>query len=165
MGRISSVVRRVAVTVILSLPGLSPLAHGAIDTYTFTDSELQNRYYQLGRELRCPKCDGQSIGDSNAPIANDLRAVIYEQLQGGMSDTDIVNFMVQRYGEFVLYRPKMSGKTLALWLTPFFFVVLGAISLVVIVRGRRQRAAEKYDELTPEEQERLQQILARSNQS
>ncbi len=145
--------------VILSLP-----VHGAIDTYTFTDSELQNRYYQLGRELRCPKCDGQSIGDSNAPIANDLRAVIYEQLQSGMSDTDIVNFMVQRYGEFVLYRPKMSGKTLALWLTPFLFLLLGVVTLVVVIRGRRQRAAEKYDELSPSERERLEQILTRSDQ-
>ncbi len=157
---LSLLLLRALALVILSLP-----VHGAIDTYTFTDSELQNRYYQLGRELRCPKCDGQSIGDSNAPIANDLRAVIYEQLQSGMSDTDIVNFMVQRYGEFVLYRPKMSGKTLALWLTPFFFLLLGVVTLVVVIRGRRQRAAEKYDELSPSERERLEQILTRSDQS
>ena len=146
-------------TLMLTLP-----LRAAIDTYTFATPGQQVRYLTLGKELRCPKCDGQSIGDSNAPIANDLRAVIYEQLQKGMTDEQIIDFMVQRYGEFVLYKPKMSGKTLGLWLGPLVFMVIGIVTLVMIIMSSRRRSiAQADEELSSEERARLQKILERGN--
>lgn len=162
-GQIVSLCMRAVITAAATLMLALPLP-AAIDTYTFATPEQQARYLALGKELRCPKCDGQSIGDSNAPIANDLRAVIYEQLQNGRSDGQIVDFMEQRYGEFVLYKPKMSGKTLGLWLAPLFFIAIGIGTLLMIVmRSRRRSVVEADAELSAEERARLQKILERGN--
>ena len=84
-------------------------ANAVIETYEFSSPELEARYQTLVEELRCPKCQNQTIADSNAPISEDLRRRLYQELEAGMSDEDIVAGMVLRYGEFVRYKPARSG--------------------------------------------------------
>lgn len=112
-------------------------AAAAIDTGKgFDDPELQARYTKLIAEVRCVTCQNQSIKDSNAFIASDLRREIRRLIAEGKTDEEIADFLVTRYGDFVLYRPRFSGKTLLLWLIPFLLVVAAAIALVRVVRHR-----------------------------
>ena len=109
----------------------------AIDTgKAFDDPELQARYEKLIEEVRCLKCQNQSIKDSNAFLAGDLRREIRRMIAEGKTDEEIADFLVARYGEFALYRPRMTGKTLVLWIAPFALLLLGAFALVRIVRHR-----------------------------
>lgn len=100
-------------------------AHAAIETYTFDSPEQEARFRQLGLELRCPKCQNQAIGDSDAPISKDLRAEVHRMLLEGATDQEIKAFMVARYGRYVLYRPPLDRQTLFLWAGPGLFLILG----------------------------------------
>jgi cytochrome c-type biogenesis protein CcmH len=109
----------------------------AIDTgEAFDDPELQARYEKIIDEVRCLKCQNQTIKDSNAFLAGDLRREIRRMLSEGMTDEQIFDFLVERYGEFALYRPRASGKTLVLWIAPALLLLAGAIVLLRIVRRR-----------------------------
>ncbi len=109
----------------------------AIDTgKAFDDPVLQARYEHIITEVRCLKCQNQSIKDSNAFLAADLRREIRRMLEEGMSDAEIYDFLVERYGEFALYRPRSSGKTLFLWLAPGALLLGGAFLLVRVLRRR-----------------------------
>ena len=108
-----------------------------IETYEFSSPDLELRYKALTQELRCPKCQNQNIADSNAPISRDLRAIVHEQLEAGATDEEIVNFLVDRYGEFVRYRPGMDSNTLWLWSAPVILFVM-AIA-VVLLQIRKDR--------------------------
>jgi cytochrome c-type biogenesis protein CcmH len=90
------------------------------------DPGLEQRVTHLAHELRCLVCQNQTLADSNAPLAVDLRGQIREQLKAGRSERDVIDFMVQRYGDFVLYRPPFKASTLGLWLGPFALLALGA---------------------------------------
>lgn len=118
--------------------GLVWMAHASavIETYTFSSPELEARYHQLSQELRCPKCQNQNIADSNSPISRDLRALTYEQLEAGASDEDILRFMVERYGEFVRYRPAVDERTALLWYGPAALVAIGVLGFAVHLRRR-----------------------------
>lgn len=102
----------------------------------FDDPALQARYEAIIEEVRCLKCQNQSIKDSNAFLAADLRREIRRMLEEGKSDDEIYDFLVERYGEFALYRPRASGKTLILWLAPALLLAIGALMLARIVRRR-----------------------------
>jgi len=137
-------------------------AQAAIDTFEFRDEAARERFHHLTSELRCPKCQNQNIADSNSPIAEDLRHEIYRMVQDGASDEAIIDFMVARYGEFVLYRPRMSNETLLLWYGPFGLLLVGAV--VVLVLTRKRRGAENDAEhpehsLSEAEQRRLDALL------
>ena len=109
----------------------------AIDTNKpFDDPALQARYEHIIAEVRCLKCQNQTIKDSNALLASDLRREIRRMLAEGMSDAEVYDFLVERYGEFALYRPRASGKTLFLWLAPGVFLLGGAFLLVRVLRRR-----------------------------
>ena len=109
----------------------------AIDTgKAFDDPVLQARYEKIIDEVRCLKCQNQTIKDSNAFLASDLRREIRRMIAEGKSDAEIYDFLVARYGEFALYRPRMSGKTLVLWIAPFLLLGLGGYVLFNIVRRR-----------------------------
>ena len=109
----------------------------AIDTdKAFDDPELQARYEHIIEEVRCLKCQNQSIKDSNAFLAGDLRREIRRMLAEGNTDDEIYDFLVTRYGEFALYRPRMSGKTLVLWIAPIALLLAGGFVLVNILRRR-----------------------------
>lgn len=116
---------------------LLPLMALAIDTdKAFDDPELQARYEKISEEVRCLKCQNQSIRDSNAFLASDLRREIRRMLEEGKTDEEIYDFLVQRYGEFALYRPRMSGKTLVLWLAPLALLLIGGVVLARVLRRR-----------------------------
>ncbi|WP_063912811.1 cytochrome c-type biogenesis protein [Pseudomonas sp. p21] len=140
----------------LSLAGV---AKAAIDTYQFRDDAERERYQQLTKELRCPKCQNQDIADSNAPIAADLRREIFRMLGEGKSNQQIVDFMVDRYGDFVRYKPALSGRTWLLWFGPGILLAGGFVVLALIVRRRRSAAVQGANELSAEERERLANLL------
>ena len=109
----------------------------AIDSsQAFDDPELQARYEHIISEVRCLKCQNQTIKDSNALLAADLRREIQRMIADGQSDEQIYDFLVERYGDFALYRPRASGKTLALWIAPAVFLLGGAAFLVLVIRRR-----------------------------
>jgi cytochrome c-type biogenesis protein CcmH len=132
-------------------------AWAVIETYEFTSPGLQDRYQSLSAELRCPKCQNQNIADSNAPIAQDLRRLLYEQLEAGASDEEILDYMVARYGEFVRYRPSFDSATAALWLAPVFLLVGGIVLLIMTVRRRSDGVA--LESLSATEKDQLRNIL------
>lgn len=135
-------------------------AWAAIDTYEFNTDSERVRYRQLVEELRCPKCQNQNIADSNAPIAMDLRREIYRMLKEGQSNEQIVDFLVDRYGDFVRYNPPLNFKTLVLWLGPLTLLLGGALVVRLIVRRRQTEAAEVEDTtLTEDERARLASLL------
>ena len=127
-----------------------------VDTYEFNDEVTKIRVQALSKELRCPKCQNQNLADSNSPIAADLRRELYELLQQGKADSEIVDFMVDRYGEFVLYRPRVSELTYVLWFGPAVLILLGIIVVIVIVR--RKPVDKKSLALSAEQQEKLKNL-------
>jgi cytochrome c-type biogenesis protein CcmH len=109
----------------------------AIDVVAaFDDPEMQARYEKIISEVRCLKCQNQTIKDSNAFLASDLRREIRHMLEEGKTDDEIYEFLVARYGDFALYRPRASGKTLILWIAPMMFLVFGALALWRVVHRR-----------------------------
>lgn len=132
-------------TLLLLLPGLS---QAAIDAYEFSDEQNEKRFQQLTNELRCPKCQNQNIADSDAPLAADLRREVYRMLEQGESDEQIIDFMVTRYGDFVLYRPRVNEVTWLLWYGPFVLLGTGLLVVVLISRNRRQLAGERAERQT-----------------
>ena len=106
------------------------------------DPALDKRVTSLAHELRCLVCQNQTIADSNAPLAVDLRNQIREQAAAGKSDQDIIDFMVARYGDFVLYRPPLKATTVALWAGPFLFLIFGTVFLIRHLRRRRVPAPQ-----------------------
>ena len=109
----------------------------AIDVgQSFDDPELQARYEKITAEVRCLKCQNQTIKDSNAFLASDLRREIRRLLEEGKTDDEIYDFLVARYGDFALYRPRTSGRTLILWIAPMFFLLFGAFALWRVVQRR-----------------------------
>ncbi|UVE16337.1 cytochrome c-type biogenesis protein CcmH [Pseudomonas sp. LS44] len=140
----------------LSLLGV---AQAAIDTYEFANDAQRERFTQLTKELRCPKCQNQDIADSNAPIAADLRREIHRMLGEGQSDEQIVEFMVDRYGDFVRYKPAVNARTWLLWYGPFVLLGGGLLVLGVIVLRRRGSTASASTELSADERARLDSLL------
>lgn len=134
-----------------------------VETFKFKDDITKVRFQTLTKELRCPKCQNQDLADSNAPIAADLRKQIYAQLNQGKSDKEIVDYMVARYGEFVLYRPRVSSLTYVLWFGPAIILFFGAIIVVVILRKRTTK--EESSELSSAQQQKLEQLLNADNDS
>ncbi|MCD1638086.1 cytochrome c-type biogenesis protein CcmH [Pseudomonas stutzeri] len=135
-------------------------AQGAIDTYEFRDEAERERYRTLTEELRCPKCQNQNIADSNAPIAMDLRQEIFRMLEEGQSNEQIVDYLVERYGDFVRYKPPMNAKTMLLWYGPVALLVLGfGVLAVILVRRRRFENAPASHTLSETERERLAKLL------
>ena len=144
--------------VAILLVALAPLVAAANEAKpTESDPLSAARAVQLANELRCLVCQNQSIAESNAELAVDLRRQIREQIAAGRSDDEIVDFMVTRYGDFVLYRPPFKAATLLLWLGPALLVLAGFWTLVRALRARRQAQAPP---LTAEERERAERLLA-----
>ncbi|MCU1728017.1 cytochrome c-type biogenesis protein CcmH [Pseudomonas sp. 7P_10.2_Bac1] len=146
-----------AVVLGLSVTGI---AHAAIDTYEFANDAERARFRELTQELRCPKCQNQDLADSNAPIATDLRREIFRMLGEGKDNQQIIDFMVDRYGDFVRYKPALTSKTVILWFGPLALLVGGIVVIGVIVgRRRRTTQGEDSDTLSAEERARLATLL------
>jgi cytochrome c-type biogenesis protein CcmH len=127
-------------------------------TPTEQDPLTARREVDLATKLRCLVCQNQSIAESNAELAQDLRRQIREQIAAGKSDAEIIDFMTARYGDFVLYRPPFKASTLLLWLGPLGLLVAGAAMLARMIRARRASVTEA--DLTPEQQARAARLLA-----
>jgi cytochrome c-type biogenesis protein CcmH len=137
-------------------------ASAAIDAYEFKNEAERERYRTLVEELRCPKCQNQNIADSNAPIAMDLRREIYRMLEEGQSNEQIVDYLVARYGDFVLYKPPVNAKTLVLWYGPIVLLVIGfAVLAFILIRRRRASDKPASNTLSEAERERLATLLDR----
>ncbi|ABV85548.1 heme lyase NrfEFG subunit NrfF [Shewanella pealeana] len=131
-----------------------------VDTYEFKSVDNQKRALSLAHSLRCPQCQNQNLIDSNSPVAQDLRLEVYQMVDEGKGDDEIVEFMTSRYGEFVLYKPRMEAKTYALWLGPVALLLFGGLIGFFFIR--KQRIAEATNqELSTEEQEELDRLLKR----
>lgn len=115
------------------------------------DPALEARMQRIAVELRCLVCQNQTIADSHAGLAEDLRREIREQLQRGASDEQVVQYMTDRYGDFIRYRPPMKGSTLALWLGPVVLLVGGLLVLVLVLRRRSRLAPDRFEPDAPED--------------
>ena len=136
-------------------------ASAVVEFHQFDNAEQEQNYQTLIAELRCLVCQNQTIADSNADLAKDLRQQVYQMIRSGQSRQDVVDFMTQRYGDFVLYKPAFNVKTALLWLGPALFVLIGLLSMVVIIR--RRKAANQP--LSPEQQAHLKALLEEGEQS
>ena len=123
------------------------------------DPALESRARALSQELRCMVCQNQSIDDSDAPLAKDLRVLVRERLTAGDSDRQVIDFLVARYGEFVLLRPRLNAHTVLLWTAPFAAIVAGAIGLFMFLRRRRTDETPGAATLSAEEQQRVADLL------
>jgi cytochrome c-type biogenesis protein CcmH len=121
-------------------------AHAQQEPLVFDTPEQEVRFAQLTTELRCLVCQNQNLADSDAPLAHSLREEIYEMMMAGQDNEQIKTFLVDRYGDFVLYRPEVKGNTLLLWLLPAILLGLGAIALFFTVRSRNRKLAAQRQE-------------------
>ena len=147
--------------------GLLSSAYAVQPDEIMADPAKESRARDLSRELRCMVCQNQSIDDSQAPLARDLRILVRERLQAGESDQQVINFLVARYGEFVLLRPRFSWHTALLWLGPAAVLLIGACGVLLLVRRGRadsDRATAAREKLTSAEAARLSEILRQGEQ-
>jgi len=135
---------------------LAPLCFGEV-YYQFSNDVDKVRFEAFTHELRCPKCQNQSLADSDSMIAQDLRRELYEQIQDGRSDKEITDHMVARYGDYILYRPPLTKATLILWAAPLLLLLIGIIVIILMVR--RRRAAQLERPLDSHEQAELERLL------
>jgi cytochrome c-type biogenesis protein CcmH len=139
---IASLLRACLLAVLLASWGAA-LAIDAQDA--FDDPVLQERYEKINRELRCLVCQNQTIADSNATLAQDLRREVRDMIAAGQTDDEIRDFMIERYGDFVLYRPRMTAGNFLLWAAPILLLVVGAFVLVRVVKRRAQETDLETD--------------------
>jgi len=132
-----------------------------VDLHKFDTESQRERYLVLVEELRCPKCQNQNLAGSNSQISIDLRRELHRLLIEGKTDTEIKTFMVERYGDFVLYKPPLKASTLLLWLFPLLMLSIGLIALALIIRQRRKKVIASKP-LSEEEQGKLDLLVNHS---
>jgi len=144
-----------AVVLLLQVPSLS-----AKEAVTMAeDPVLEKIVNEISAELRCLVCQNQTIADSNADLAVDLKSQVRDMVREGKTQDEIVDYMVQRYGDFVRYRPPVKASTYLLWVGPFLLLFLGVFVLILNLKKRRLLTGEEDEALSPEESERLAQLL------
>ena len=147
---------RIALLVLLNVLIWTVQAASTVDVLTFESAEQQRRYKALIDEFRCPKCLNTNLSGSDAPIAQDLRHSVYRLVRAGQSDQQIRDFLQQRYGDFVLYKPPFSGRTAFIWLIPIGLLLIGAVVLFALQSQGRRRPIR----LSVQEAKRVDQLLA-----
>ncbi|MGP8291583.1 cytochrome c-type biogenesis protein [Vreelandella zhanjiangensis] len=152
---------RIVTAAILLVLALSAAA-GGIELREFDDPVLAQRYHDLTASMRCPLCENQAIGDSDSPISGDMRERVYQMLQDGRSDSEIVSHMVERFGDYILYNPRLEKRTYLLWGLPVGLGILGFVLLMLIIRTRRKSSAKA---LSAEERARLDALIQRRRSS
>lgn len=140
---------------LLALLFVSPAAFAVQPDEQLADPVLEARAREISEGLRCLVCQNQSIDDSNAPLARDLRLLVRERLEAGDSDEEVRGYLVARYGDFILLKPPFAWRTLLLWLTPLGVLVVGAL----VAFSRRRRGLREREGLSGDEEEALARIL------
>lgn len=158
----ASVIHRLLIALVL-LPLMAAMTAvtaqaESIEIRHFDNPVTEQRYRSLTASLRCPKCQNQAIDDSDSPIAGDMRDRVYLLLQDDRSDREILDFMVNRFGDYVLYNPRLEGRTLLLWGMPALLLLIGGILVILLVRARRNTSSEA---LSDEERARLDALTNR----
>ena len=155
--------RSLCLIIVLLTVAAVPCAIAVEPDEVLSDAALEARARALSKELRCMVCQNQSIDDSEAPLARDLRILVRERLQAGDSDRQVIDFLIARYGEFVLLRPRFSWHTAVLWLGPAALLLIGGCAVLVLARRYRTNSAAAADGqqgLTAAERARLSDILS-----
>ena len=138
--------------------GIGGVGHATLPDEQLADPVLEARARDIGQQLRCVVCQNQSIDDSDAPLARDLRLIVREQLATGASDSEVVGYLVERYGDFVRLRPPLRWTTALLWFGPLIALIAGLGLVYHYVRHRRLSSAPAAP-LTPEEEQRLADLI------
>jgi cytochrome c-type biogenesis protein CcmH len=151
------------------LPGLAAALFLSLSASAFAvqpdevlkDPAMEARAREISKELRCLVCQNQSIDDSNAPLARDLRVLVRERLVAGDDNTGVLGYITARYGDYVLLRPPFKASTYVLWIGPVIILLLGALGAALFLRGRNRAvtAGDTEAPLTPEERRRLDKLL------
>ncbi|MDM7480498.1 MAG: cytochrome c-type biogenesis protein CcmH [Halomonas sp.] len=155
-----AIIRWIVTAMLLATAG-SVMA-GGIEVREFDDPVLEKRYRDLTASMRCPLCENQAIDDSDAPISADMRERVYVLLNEGRADIEIINHMVQRFGDYILYNPRLENRTYLLWGLPIVLVVIGLVVVIMVVRARRNASAKA---LSAEERARLNALINRERSS
>ncbi|MGS2716686.1 cytochrome c-type biogenesis protein [Eionea flava] len=177
MNTLSTFSRYLYLALLLISMLLTSNAVGVVDIYTFDSESQRERYFQLSEELRCPKCQNQNLAGSDSQIAGDLRRELRRLLEEGKTDPEIKQFMVDRYGEFVLYKPRLQKSTMILWGLPLLLLLVGVIIVLFIVRRKKAQVGGEVlnhssglsnevnteAELNEQEREQLSQLLTQSS--
>jgi cytochrome c-type biogenesis protein CcmH len=133
-------------------------AVAGVEMFDFSGNVNEQRYMTLISQLRCLVCQNQTLADSDAELAHDLRVEVYEHMQQGQSDQQVIDFLVSRYGDFVLYKPPVKPSTYLLWYGPFVLLALG---LLLLVKNIRQRGRQSDTTFSQEEQARINALLGK----
>ena len=159
--------KRILLAALLALSALSPAITPALAVQpdeVLQDPALESRARAISQELRCLVCQNQSIDDSNAPLARDLRVLVRDRLKAGDSDDKVMEFVTDRYGDYVLLRPPFKATTLVLWIGPFAVLLLGAAGTFLFLRGRRGVPADADTApLSADERRRLDALLRKDD--
>lgn len=131
-----------------------------VDTFEFETEEQQQRFRRLSNELRCPMCQNTNLTGSTGGVAEDLRREIHRMIMNGMTDVEIEQFMFERYGDFIFYRPRLRAETVLLWFGPLVFLLVGGIVVFNIIKKSKASVAET---LSDEEQQQLNELLNRKS--
>lgn len=145
-------------TAVLLLTCATQAVGDSIEIRDFDSPVQKERYRDLTSSMRCPLCENQAIGDSDAPISGDMRDRVYTLLQDGQSDTEIINHMVDRFGEYILYNPRLESRTYLLWGIPVALLLGGGVLVVLVVRARRNASTAS---LSASERDRLDKLINR----
>lgn len=150
--------KRFVLSILASL-ALVLSVQAAIEVYEFDNTQQEQQFKDLSNTLRCPKCQNNTIGDSNAALAQDLRHKVYEMTKQGKSEQEIVDYMIARYGNFVTYNPPFTVATSILWLGPLAVVVFGFGFIVLRTRRSKASVTEKAENWDAQKEARLKQLL------
>ncbi|MES2662157.1 MAG: cytochrome c-type biogenesis protein [Pseudomonadota bacterium] len=140
-----------------------PRAGFALDAYEFEDPEQNKRFAEVTRELRCPKCQNQNVADSNAPIAKDIRNRVYVMIRENKNKQEIVDYVVDRYGNFATYRPPVTSKTIILWALPASILLFVIFAMVLFFRKNSNHLQVSDQPLSIIEQEKLLTLMQDSS--
>ncbi|CAH8185352.1 Cytochrome c-type biogenesis protein CcmH [Vibrio aestuarianus] len=150
--------KRFVLSILASL-ALVLSVQAAIEVYEFDNTQQEQQFKDLSNTLRCPKCQNNTIGDSNAALAQDLRHKVYEMTKQGKSEQEIVDYMIARYGNFVTYNPPFTVATSILWLGPLAVVVFGFGFIVLRTRRSKASVTEQAENWDAQKEARLKQLL------
>ncbi|KAB0286497.1 cytochrome c-type biogenesis protein CcmH [Vibrio fortis] len=148
---------------LLATFAISLTATAAIEIHEFDNLQQEQQFKNLSNTLRCPKCQNNTIGDSNAELAVDLRQKVYEMTKEGKSEQEIIDYMIARYGNFVTYNPPLTLATSILWVGPFAVVVFGFALIVLRSRKSKAKAVESNEDWDADKEARLKALLDEEN--